>query len=85
MDHIEPLILKTMLQTKLVMDVDMPEMYPQLDVIQKSMVVDSSPKLTHNNRIREQSEDSYINLIIKLLKSDKLKKYVARGVDSPGI
>ena len=74
----EPLIIKTMLQSKLVTNVDIPEMYPQLKVIQKSMVVDRSPKLTHNDCIKEQSEDSDINLIVQLLKSDKLKKYVAR-------
>ena len=51
----------------------------------KSMVVDSSPKLTHNDWIREQSEDSDINLIVQLLKSDKMKKYVARETDSCGI
>ena len=55
---------------------------PQLSVIQKSMVVDSSPKLTHNNWIKEQSEDSGINLIVQLLKSDKLKKYVTGETDS---
>ena len=84
-NHMEPLIVKTMLQSKLVMDADIPEMYPQLKIIQKSMVVDSSPKLTHNNWIREQSEDSGINLIVELLKSDKLKKYVARETNSSGI
>ena len=41
----EPLVVKTMLQSKLVADVGIPEMYPQLKVIQKSMVADSSPKL----------------------------------------
>ena len=55
----EPLIVKTMLQSKLVIDVDIPEMYPQLKVIQKSLVVDSSPKLTHTDWIREQSELRY--------------------------
>ena len=49
------------------------------------MVVDSSPKLTHNDWIKEQSEDSDINLIVQLLKSNKLKKYVAREGDSSGI
>ena len=34
-DHLEPLIVKTMLQSKLVMDVDIPAVYPQLKVIQK--------------------------------------------------
>ena len=41
--------VKTMLQSKLVTDVGIPDVYPQLNVIQKSMVVDSSPKLTHND------------------------------------
>ena len=69
----------------MVTDVDIPEMYPQLKVIQKSMVVNSSPKLTHDDLIKEQSEDSDINLIIQLLKGDKLKKCVARETDSSGI
>ena len=69
---------------KLMTDVDIPEMYPQLKVIQKSILVDSSPKLTHDDWIKEQSEDSDINLIIQLLKSDKLKKYVATEMDSSG-
>ena len=81
----EPFIIKTMLQLKLIADVCVPEMCPQLNVIQKSMVVDSSPKLTHNDWIKEQSEDSDINLIVQLLKSDKLKKYVAREMDSSGV
>ena len=85
MDHMEPLIVNTMLQSKLVMDVDIPEMYSQLKVIQKSMVVDSSPKWTHSDWIKEQSKDSDINLVIQLLRSDKLKKYVANEADSSGI
>ena len=51
MDHVEPLIVKTMLQSKLVTDVGIPNVYPRLNAIQKSMVVDSSPKLTHNDWI----------------------------------
>ena len=46
-DNLEPLIVKTMLQLKLANDVGVPEIYPQLNVIQKSLVVDSLPKLTH--------------------------------------
>ena len=49
------------------------------------MVVDSLPKLTHSNWVKEQSEDSDINLIIQLLKSDKLKKYVAKETVSSGV
>ena len=81
-DHMKPLIVKTMLQSKLVMNVDILEMYPQLKVIQKSFVVDRSPKLTHNDWITEQSEDSDFNLIVQLLKSNKLKKCVAREANS---
>ena len=81
----ERLIVQAMLQSKLVMNVDIPEVYLQLNVVQKCLVVDSSPKLTNNDWIREQSEDPNINLIIQLLKSDKLKNYVAREVDSSGI
>ena len=47
--------------------------------------MDSSPKLTSNDCIREQSEDSDINFIVQLLKSDKLKRYVAGEADSSGI
>ena len=67
------------------MNVDIPEVYPQLKVIQKSLVVDSSPKLMNNDWIREQSEDSDINIILQLLKSDKLKRYVPKDADSSGI
>ena len=44
-DNMGPLIVKTMLQSKLANDVDMPEIDPHLNLIQKSMVVDSSLKL----------------------------------------
>ena len=74
-----------MLQLNLVTNVGVPEIYPQLNVIQKSMVVDSSPRLTHSNWIKEQFEDSDINLIVQLLKSGKVKKYVARETDSSGV
>ena len=80
--QLEPLIVKAMLQSKLVMNVDIPEVYPQLNVVQKSLVLDGSTKLTNNDWIREQSEDSIISLIVQLLKSDKLKSHVDREVDS---
>ena len=78
----EPLVVKAMLQSKLVMNVDIPEVYPQLEVVKKSLVVDSSPKLTNNDGIREQSEDPNISLINQLLKSEKLKSYVAKEINS---
>ena len=78
----EPLIVKAMLQSKLVMNLDIPEMYPQLEVLQKSLIVDSSSKQTNNDWIWEQSEDSNISLIIQLLISEKLKSYVTKGLGS---
>ena len=55
--HIEPLIVKTMLQSKLETEVGIPDVNPQLNFILKRMVVDSSPKLTHDDWVKEQSED----------------------------
>ena len=46
-DHIECRIVKTKLQSKLVSDVEIPDLDLQLNVIQKSTVMNSSPKLTH--------------------------------------
>ena len=69
----EPLIVKAMHKSKL-------EVYPQSEVVRKSLIVDSSPKLTNNDWIREQSEDSIS--INQLLKSEKLKSYVAKEMDS---
>ena len=55
---------------------------PKLKLVQKGLVVDSSPKLTNNDWIKEQSEDSSIGPSIQLLKSDKLKHYIAKKLDS---
>ena len=84
-DHMEPLIVKAMLQSKLVTIVDIPEVYPQMNVVQKSLIVDRSPKLPNNDWSREQSEDPNINRIIQLLKSGKLRNYIAREIDSSEI
>ena len=48
-DCMEPLVVRAILQSKLVVNVEVPDVYPQVKVVQKSLVVDSSPKLT--NRI----------------------------------
>ena len=47
-NHLEPLIVNTMLQSKLETEIGIPEEYSWLNVIQKSMVVNSTPKLTHS-------------------------------------
>ena len=83
--HLAPLIVNTMLQSKLGTELGIPEVYPQQLLIQKCMLVDSSPELAHDDWIREQSEDTDIGLLVQLLKPDKLKRYVARETDSSGI
>ena len=74
-----------MLQSKLGTEAGIPGVYPQQLLVQKSMVVDGSPKLAHDDWVREQSEDTDIGFLVRLLKSDKFKKYVAREMDSSGI
>ena len=67
MDHLEPLIVHTMLQSKLEAEMRIPEEYSQLNVIQKEMLVSSTPKLTLHEWIKEQHEDLDIGAAIQLL------------------
>ena len=53
-DHLEPLIVQTMLQSKLETEIGIPEEYSPLNVIQKDMLVNSTPKLTQPEWVREQ-------------------------------
>ena len=84
-NHLEPMIVTMMLQSRFGTEVGIPEVYPQLSLIQKSMVVDSYPTLVHNDWIKEQHEESDTGLLVQLLKPGKLKKYVAKEMDSSGI
>ena len=84
-DHLEPLIVHTMLQSKLETEIGIPEEYSQLNVVQKEMLVNSTPKLTQHDWVKEQHEDSDIGLLVQLLKAAKLKRYVAREMDSSRI
>ena len=45
-DHMEPLIVKTMLQSKLETETSFPNEYPPVNLLLKSMIVDSTLKLT---------------------------------------
>ena len=85
MDHLEPLIVQTMLQSKLETEMGIPENYSLLNVIQKEMLVNINPKLTQHEWIKEQQEDVDISATIQLLKNDKLGKYVAKEMDSSGM
>ena len=84
-DHLEPLIVQTMLQSKLKTEIGIPEQYSQLNAIQKEMLVSSIPKLTQHEWVKEQHEDLDISATIQLLKTDKLGKYVAKEMDSSGM
>ena len=85
MDHLEPLIVQTMLQSKLETEMGIPEKYSPLNVIQKEMLVNSTPKLTQHEWVKEQHEDVDISATIQLLKNDKLGKYVAKEMNSSGM
>ena len=74
MDHLEPLIVHTMLQSKLVTEIGIPEEYSQLNVIQKEMLVNSTPKLTQQEWVKEQHENLDIGATIQLLKTGKFGK-----------
>ena len=73
-DHLEPLTVLTMLQSKLETEMGIPEKYSPLNVIQKEMLVNSTPKLTQHEWVREQHEDVDIAAAIQLLKTGKLGK-----------
>ena len=63
-DHLEPLIVHTMLQSKLGTEIGIPEAYSQLNIIQKEMLVNSTPKLTQHEWVKEQHEDLDIGATI---------------------
>ena len=68
-DHLEPLIVNTMLQSKLETEIGIPEEYSHLNVIQKEMLVNSTPKLTDPEWVKEKQEDLDIGAAIQLLKN----------------
>ena len=49
------------------------------------MLVNSPPKLTQHEWVKEQDEDWDIGATIQLLKTGKLGKYVAKETDFSGI
>ena len=74
-----------MLQSKLETEIGMPVEYSQLNVIQKEMLVNSTPKLTQHKWVKEQHEDLDISATIQLLRTDRLGKYVAKEMDFSGM
>ena len=85
MKNVEPLIVKTMLQSKPKSDISFPGRYFPEKVLLKNMIVDTTLKLTQKDWIKEQVDDVDLNKIIQLLKSNQLNTYMTQEMDSPAI
>ena len=85
MENVEPLIVKTMLQSKMESEINFPEEHFPERVLLKSMTVDTTLKLTQKDWVKEQMDDVDINKVVQLLKYNKLSTYKAREMDSPAV
>ena len=77
MENVEPLIVKTMLQSKMESEINFPEEHFLERVLLKSMTVDTTLKLTQKDWVKEQTDDVDINKVLQLLKYNKLSTYKA--------
>ena len=84
-EHIEPLIVKTMLQSKLESEISFPEEHFPEKLLLKSMTVDTTLKLTQKDWAKEQMDDVDVNKIVQLLKANKWSTYMAQEMDSSAI
>ena len=84
-EHIELLIVKTMLQSKLESEISFPEEHFPEKLLLKSMTVDTTLKLTQKDWVKEQMDDVDVNKIVQLLKSNKLSTYMAQEMDLSAI
>ena len=84
-EHIEPLIVKTMLQSKMESEISLPEEHFPEKLLLKSMTVDTTLKLTQRDWVKEQMDDVDINKIVQMLKSSQLSSYMTQEMDSSAI
>ena len=84
-ENVEPLIVKTMLQSKLKSDISFPGEYFPEKVFLKNMIVDTTLKLTQKDWVTEQMDDVDLNRIVQLLKSNQLNTYITQEMDSSAI
>ena len=77
MENVEPLIVKTILQSKMGSGVDFPEENFPERVLLKNMTMDTTLKLTQKDWVKELMEDVGIDKVVQLLKSNKLSTYKA--------
>ena len=64
-ENVEPLILKTMLQSKLKSNISFPGEYFPEKVLLKNMIVDTTLKLTQKDWVKEQMDDVDLNRIVQ--------------------
>ena len=81
-EHLEPLIVKTMLQSKLESEISFPEEHLPVNLLLNSMTMDTTLKLTQKDWVKEQMDDVDVNKIVQLLQSNKLSTYMAQEMDS---
>ena len=67
-EHIAPLIVKTMLQSKMESEISFPEEHFPEKLLLKSMTVDTTLKLTQKDWVKEQMDDVDVNKISTAVK-----------------
>ena len=78
-EHMDPLIVKTMLQSKLESEISFPEEHFPVKLLLKNMAMDTTLKLTQKDWVKEQMDDVDINKIVQLLKSNKFEHIYGSG------
>ena len=81
-EHMEPLIVKTMLQSKLESEMSLPNEYLPVSLLLKSMTMDTTLKFTQNNWVKGQMDNVDVGKVTQLLKSNKLSTCMAQEMDS---
>ena len=84
-ERVEPLVAKTMLQSKIEPGADVSEENPPEEVLLKSMVMDTMPILNPKDWIKEQMGDADIYKIIQLLESNQMSTYKTQEIDSSAV
>ena len=84
-EHMKPLIVKTMLQSKLESEISCSEEHFPVKLLLKNMTMDTTLKLTQKDWVKKQMDDVDVNKIVQLLKSNKLSTYMAQEMDSSAI
>ena len=76
------MIVKTMLKSKLESEISFPEEHLPVNLLLKSITIDTTLKLTQKDWVKEQMDDVDLNKIVQLLKFNKLRTYMAQEMDS---